>query len=117
MEQEGQRFRLPKLATDGSNWVVYRDRVIWAMKAHTIDDHISADTPPQAYTDRGTMDSLTPEVHWDKEENVIKQILCTTLPDTAFNRIKNAIAIKDAWDILKRVYEDRSKALVADVIR
>jgi hypothetical protein len=117
MEQEGQRIRLPKLATDGSNWVVYRDRVIWAMQVHTIDEHISDDTPPQAYLDHGTVDSLTPQARWDKEENIIKQILCSTLPDTAFNRIKSATTIKAVWEILKRVYEDRSKALVADVIR
>src|SRR6266403_307524 len=117
MEHEGQRLRLPKLAADGGNWVVYRDRVIWAMQANSINDHISSDSAPAAYIAHGTIDNLTPENRWTKEENQIKQVLCSTLPDTAFNRIKGAANIKDAWIILKRVYEDRSKALVADVMR
>jgi hypothetical protein len=42
-----------------------------------------------------------------KEENQIKQVLCSTLLDAAFNWIKNA------WDTLKRVYAMKS----ANVIR
>src|SRR5580698_4883916 len=117
MEQEGHRVRLPKLATDGANWVVYCDRLIWAMQASSIDKHTTADTPSAKYTALGIIDNLTPEARWTKEENQIKQVLCTTLPDMAFNHIKNASSIKDMWETLKRVYEERSKALVADVIR
>jgi hypothetical protein len=91
--------------------------VIWAMQANDINDHISSDTIPAAYTALGEIDNLAPEARWTKQENQIKQVLCSTLPDTAFNRIKNSTTIKDAWDTLKRVYEDRSKALVADIIR
>ena len=115
MEQEGHRVL--KLATDGANWDIYPDRLIWAMQANSIDEHITADTPSPEYTALGMIDNLTPEARWTKEENQIKQVLCTTLPDMAFNRIKNASSIKDAWETLKRVYEERSKALLADVIR
>ena len=83
------------------------------MQATTINDHISSDPPtppPAAYIALGDRDNVTPELRWAKEENQIKQVLCSTLPDTAFNRIKNA------WDTLKGVYEERSKALIADVM-
>src|ERR1700730_9777267 len=46
-----------------------------------------------------------------------RQVLGTTLPDTAFNRIKATANVHDAWKVLKRVYEERSKACVADTIR
>ena len=59
MEQEGLRVRLPKLASDGSNWVVYRDRVIWALQTSTIADHITANTPSTAYINLGDIDSVT----------------------------------------------------------
>ena len=99
MEQDGHRVRLPKLASNGANWVVYRDRIIWAMLSVTATTSLPSCGGPRMKT------------------NQIKQVLCSTLPDTAFNRIKNAACIKDAWDTLKRVYEERSKALVADVMR
>jgi hypothetical protein len=117
MDQDGHKYRLPKLASDGANWVVYRDRVIWAMQGSSIDEHIAADTPSAAYTALGTLDGLASEARWTKEESTIKQVLCSTLPDSAFTRIKGAASVKAAWDILKRVYEERSKALVADIVR
>ena len=86
------------------------------MQANSIDKHTTADTPSAECTALGIIDNLTPEAQWTKEENQIKQVLCTTLLDTAFNCIKNASSIKDAWETLKRVYEEHSKALVADVI-
>ena len=61
MEQEGHRVRLPKLATDGTNWVIYCDRLIWAMQANSIDKHTTADTPSAEYTALGIIDNLTPE--------------------------------------------------------
>jgi len=53
---------------------------------------------------------------WAKEKNGIKLILGSTLPDTAFNRIKMTANMHDAWEILERVFEEWSKALVVDVI-
>jgi gag-polypeptide of LTR copia-type len=117
MEHDRLRVILPKLASDGGNWVVYRDRIIWAMQASTINDHIITDTPSAAYLALGDRDNLTPELWWAKEENHIKQVLCSTLPDTAFNQIKSVTSIKDVWATLKRVYEERSKALVVDIMQ
>jgi gag-polypeptide of LTR copia-type len=39
------------------------------------------------------------------------------IPDSAFNKIKSHSAAKDIYDTLKQVYEDRSSALVADLMR
>ena len=87
------------------------------MKTSSIDNHLGADSPPTDYIALRTLDSLALEARWRKEEGLIKQVLCSTLPDTAFNRIKATATVKAAWDILKRVYEDCLKALVADVMR
>ena len=105
------------MASDGANWVVFRDRVIWALQGSSINEHIVADSPSATYTGLGTIDNLDPDARWSKEEGTIKQVLCSTLPDSAFTRIKAATSVKAAWDILKHVYEERSKAMVANVIR
>src|SRR5487761_336488 len=117
MQQEEQRVQVPKLSPDGTNWVIYRDRLTWAMQTNTFDEHKQHNSPSLTYTAAGNLNGLTPEVRWTKEESAIKQVLGSTLPDTAFNKIKATASVKDAWDTLKRIYEDRSKALVADLIR
>ena len=117
MKHNRHHVRLPKLASDGGNWVIYRDRVIWAMQASTINNHITTDTPLAAYLALGDCDNLTPKLRWVKEENHIKQVLCSTLPNTTFNQIKSTASIKDTWATLKRVYEEHSKALIADVMQ
>src|SRR6266850_3731504 len=57
------------------------------------------------------------EVRWTKEENTIRLALGSTLPDTTFNRIKATANVHNAWEILKRVFEEWSKVLVTDVIQ
>ena len=117
MEEEGQRLRLPKLARGGANWVTYKDRIVWALQASSIDDHLVSATPPDTYIALGIQNNLSADARWKKEEGDIKAVFAQTLPDTAFNKIKPSANIKAAWDGLKALYEDRSKALVADVIR
>src|SRR5487761_696584 len=117
MQQEEQRVQVPKLSPNGTNWVIYRDRLTWAMQTNTFDEHKQHSSPSTTYTAAGNLNGLTPEAHWTKEKSMIKQVLGSTLPDTAFNKIKATASVKDAWDTLKRIYEDRSKALVADLIR
>jgi transposase InsO family protein len=87
------------------------------MQANSFDDHASSDTPPATYASLGDIGGVDPQARWAKEETAIRQVLGSTLPDTAFNRIKTTANVHDAWQVLKRVYEERSKALVADTIR
>jgi len=48
---------------------------------------------------------------------MIKLILGSMLPNTAFNRIKMTANVHNAWEILKQVFEERSKVLVVDIIQ
>src|SRR6267142_376507 len=105
-----------KLSLDGSNWVTYRDRLKWAMQTNTFDSHAGADSPPADYLALSTVGGVTTVVQWAKEENAIRLILGSTLPNTAFNRIKMMANVHNAWEILKWVFEEWSKVLVTDVI-
>src|SRR6267142_1336683 len=109
--------QVPKLSSDGSNWVTYQDRLKWAMQANNFEDHAEAGLPSADYTALGTIGGITMAARWAKEENTIKLILGSTLPDIAFNRIKTTANMHNAWELLKRVFEEQSKVLVADVIQ
>ena len=39
-----------------------------------------------------------------------------TIPDTAFTKIKSCTSVKDVWDILKHINEEKSMAMMADLI-
>jgi len=116
-DEQWMPVQVLKLFPDSSNWVTYRDRLKWAMQANTFDDHAKASLPLAAYTTLGTIGGVTSGAQWAKEENVIKLILGSTLPNSTFNRIKMTANVHDAWEILKQVFEEWSKALVADIIQ
>jgi len=87
------------------------------MQTNTFMDHAVVNATLTAYVAGGIVSGLTLNARWAKEENTIKLVLGSMLPDTAFNRIKTTVNIHDAWEILKQVYEEWSKVLVADIIR
>ena len=53
----------------------------------------------------------------EEERATIKQILSSLLPNTVFLKIKGADDVKSAWTILKKLYEERSKAHISDLVR
>jgi hypothetical protein len=114
MQGEEQKAYVPKLSIEGDNWVMYRDRILWVMKQYQIKEHIAADTPPATYISKGTVGGITPQERWEREEHAIRTALGNSMPDEAFNQIKDTESVKGAWDILKSAYEDRTAALVSD---
>ena len=49
---------LLKLSDDGSNWVGYRDRVVWLLESQNIEQHIDHDIAPSSYTAVGGVGGL-----------------------------------------------------------
>ena len=49
------KISVPKLAADSSNWVIYRDRMVWAMDSRDLADHLTNDTMPATYRAAGTV--------------------------------------------------------------
>ena len=117
MSKDEHCVKVPKLERSGANWVTYRDRFIWALQSESIDDHIAESAPTPDYINLGDVNDLKPQARWKKEEHTIKQILSSSLPDTAFLKIKGADDVKSAWTILKKLYEERSKAHISDLVR
>ena len=114
MQSEEQKAYVPKLSIEGNNWVMYRDRILWVMKQYQIKEHIATNAPPATYISKGTVGGITPQERWEREEHAIRTALGNSMPDKAFNQIKDTESVKGAWDILKSAYEDRTAALVSD---
>jgi len=112
-----ERVNVPKLTHDGSNWVDYRDRVLWLLESQNIDAHIADDTMLTSYTTDGKIGGLEPPERWKKEETVIRQVIGPSVPPTAFARIKGQKTVKGAWETLKRIYEEKTRGLATDLMR
>jgi hypothetical protein len=111
------KFNVPKLSIDGANWVDYRDRVLWLLESQNIEAHIADDSMPSSYTTQGKVGGLEPQDRWTKEEQVIRQVIGPSVPSAAFARIKGQKTVKGAWTTLKKIYEEKTRGLAADLMR
>ncbi|KAF8811069.1 hypothetical protein BYT27DRAFT_7064489, partial [Phlegmacium glaucopus] len=95
---------IPKLEIDGSNWVIFKDRFLFAAAAASLKGHIDGTgKPPVAVTVPAIqvgMEPLTKEqkeslieyensrVKWEMEENIVKQALASVIPDSLFIEVR-----------------------------
>ena len=111
------RINVPKLQADGSNWVIYRDRMMWAMDSRTLSAHLTNISMPVAYSQVGTVNGVSAPARWVHGEATVKQAIAASVPDSIFNRIKGSTCAKDVWDALKALFEGRTQMIVVDLRR
>ena len=51
------RIIITKLATDRSNWVTYRDRMVWAFNSQQWGSHLTESMTPATYTAAGIVNN------------------------------------------------------------
>jgi transposase InsO family protein len=111
------KISITKLVADGSNWVTYRDRMLWAVNSRDLSEHLTNASITQTYTNAGTIGNATPQMQWTHDQAVVKQLIAASVPDTVFNRIKTGTTAKDVWDALKKLYEGRTMLILIDLGR
>ena len=111
------RINVPKLAADGTNWVVYRDRMAWAMESRALADHLTNQTMPQAYATAGVVNGLDAPTRWALGEAAVKQAIAASVPDSVFMRIRGGTRAMDVWDELRALFEGRTQMIVVDLRR
>jgi LTR polyprotein gag-polypeptide-like protein len=75
-----------KLVSNGSNWVTYRDHMIWSLRSCRLP---------------------VPQMRWESEEATTMQIITVSIPNSGFTNIRSHTTAKDMWDALKVLYEGR----------
>jgi hypothetical protein len=109
------RTAITKLATDGSNWVTYQDRMDWAFNSRLWSNHLMSTTIPATYIAAGTINGLTPDQCWAAKEAAAKNMIATSVPNHIFNRIKNKTTTMEVWTAMKAIYQTRSKMITVDL--
>ncbi|KIK10603.1 hypothetical protein PISMIDRAFT_124166, partial [Pisolithus microcarpus 441] len=110
----GDEFlKVPKLAAEGTNWVTYKDRLLWSVEARGLGGHLDgSETEPE---DPKSLDAEMKA--WRMGEAVVKQQIAGTLPDTLFMQIKR---LKSAYEIfrhLAKLFEQRSRVVAVEILR
>ena len=111
------KINVTKLLADGSNWVTYRNRMLWAVESRGLSDHLTEASITQDYKDVGKVGNITPEMQWRLDQATVKQLIATSIPDSVFNGIKIGASAKDVWDALKKLYKGRTTLILVDLGR
>jgi hypothetical protein len=144
----GEDFlRIPKLDVSGTNWVIFKDRFIWALDARGILDHIDgtgkepakpADPIPAPQvaevqpTTATTQSVLTAEIaeyaklelewkrdvkEWRQGEAIAKQQIAGSIPDSLFMKVRAKGTAYEIWTELGNHFEKRSRMVSIDLRR
>ena len=93
---------IPKLEIDGSNWVIFKDRFLFAATAAALKGHIDGTDivpAPVGFSHRpgeplkeGQQEALKEyqlkHTKWEMEENIVKQALASVIPDSLFIEVR-----------------------------
>lgn len=123
-------FRVPKLEVDGSNWVVYKDRLQWAADArgylfhldgtHSVPTAPPAPADPAAPTPAETAALATYNTalaEWTKGEAIVKQMIASTIPDSLFMKVRTETTALALWTSLANEFQGKSHMVVVDLRR
>ena len=111
------KINVTKLVTDGSNWVTYHNRMLWAIKSCSLSKHLTKTSITQAYKDMGEVGTVLLEMRWCLDQATVKQLIAMSIPDSVFNNIKTGTSAKDVWDALKKLYEGHTTLIPVDLKR
>ncbi|THH13989.1 hypothetical protein EW146_g6290 [Bondarzewia mesenterica] len=116
-------YNVPKLASDGSNWVMYKTRLENAIKARGLVRHLTGSITrpanPEAYEEDYTpslreileCDAAEQKVaKFEQDEASVKQQIFSTITDSLLLRLQseNHTTTKDLWGAISKEYEQKS---------
>src|SRR6266702_3442495 len=111
------KITVTKLVADGSNLVMYCDRMLWAVDSRSLSIHLTSSTITQEYKDAGNVGIMTPKIRWRHDQAAVKQLIGLSVRDTVFNAIKTSNTAKDVWDQLKKLFEGCTTLILVDLGR
>ena len=123
-------LHVPKLALDGKNWVIYKDRLTLSVQAcclrGNLDGTAAKSTEPavtQAPANRALTDEEKEKIttykndlkeFFQKEAIVLQQVTSMIL-DSHYLNIRGKPTVKEAWHLLKPDFEKRSQMFMVDL--
>ena len=78
-------------------------------------EHLTSATVMQAYTNCGNVNGIAPDMCWEDNDEVVKVLIMSLIPDELFNRIKSGVNAQAWWNSLKNICKDQSRSMSIDL--
>jgi hypothetical protein len=115
-------IHIPKSEVDGSNWVIFKDRFLFAAAAASLKGHIDGTDSalvnvlfshrPREALKEGQQEALEEYMKkltkWEMEENIVKQALVSVILDSLFIIVRRKETAALMWDAVKDQREKKS---------
>src|SRR5271168_1895617 len=120
---------IPKLEIDGLNWVIFKDRFLFAAAAGSLKGHIDGSGKPPVNPLPTPCVPLTEDqkaemseysallTKWEMEENIMKQALASVIPDSLFIEVRKMETALSMWDAVRNQREKKSRMVTIDMRR
>lgn len=115
--------KLPKLAEDGSNWILYKSQFIAAVTAQRLKRYLDGrETTPTAPTASGVDSDADAKYEdaldaWHAKHNKIKTILFQSLPETLKLKIAPFDRASQAWKVVTDQYDNQGDFVQISILR
>jgi len=80
-------------------------------------EHLTSDFVTQAYLDRRDVNNVKPSMRWEDDDETVKHLIMSFVPDEIFNRIKGSTNARTWWASLKDTCEGRLQSFLIDLGR
>ncbi|KAF8156066.1 hypothetical protein B0H34DRAFT_659125, partial [Crassisporium funariophilum] len=128
------KVTLPKLASDGSNWPTYKDRIINALTSKKLRRHVigSALKPKeptkgesgQLYQSGSLVPMSDAEIEkyedsldeWMQKKAQVREVIYGTVDQSTFLQIKREPTAAAVWSKLISIHDDRGHMFEADLL-
>src|SRR4051812_39452538 len=102
---------VPILEPDGSNWVIWKNRLNFAMTAKGTWEHLTGKS--KRHDDASDPDMAV----WDKQEALARWQLARAVKDVTFHLIMTKATTKEMWDEITKEFESKSSLVQAELRR
>ena len=120
-------IHIPKLEVDSSNWVIFKDRFLFAAAAASLKGHIDGTGKPPVNPVPTPREPLMEDqklaineyntllTKWEMEENIVKQALASVIPDSLFIEVRRKETAMLMWDAVRDQREKKSRMVTVDM--
>ncbi|KAF8573856.1 hypothetical protein K439DRAFT_1305447, partial [Ramaria rubella] len=112
---------VPKLTSNGSNWVTFKTHVTWAMAARGVLGHLygtsTYPTPLEASTATATdlANHTTALTRWEQSESVARSQLGNVIGDTILVKILHSKSVSVMWKVICEEFEEKTRMISVDI--
>src|ERR1700720_1832672 len=99
---------VPKLETNGSNWIIFQIRLKWALEEKQVFGHLAGTTKKPASTEPAEK-----QEEWLSNETKARHLLAQKLHDSTLTKLLHHATVAEMWTAITQEFTVNSSHVVA----